>query len=216
MSQGQSYHHGNLKEALVKAATELLEEGTAASELSLRMVARRAGVSHAAPYAHFQDKEDLIAAIKDEAFAALLAEITERLEREQSGPAQRLVVLARTYIQFAARNPGKFDIMFRRALQKSPAPGQHYSQAGMTMFGTLTRLLGELIYGQPVDNDGKSWDQTPLIRKRALLAWSNIHGLCVLRVGGTLVRVASDRKFEEVAEESIKELIDLVSHVDRK
>ena len=94
MSSNQSYHHGNLKEALVKAATELLEEGTPASDLSLRMVARRAGVSHAAPYAHFEDKEDLIASIKDEAFGSMLEELKEKLGAVQKDPTKKLVILA--------------------------------------------------------------------------------------------------------------------------
>ena len=205
MSSNQSYHHGNLKEALVKAATELLEEGTPASDLSLRMVARRAGVSHAAPYAHFEDKEDLIASIKDEAFGSMLEELKEKLGAVQKDPTKKLVILARTYLAFAGRNPGKFDLMFRRPLQKTPKPGHKYAESGMAMFSILTNLVKDLV--------GPKNSDEALIKNRTVLAWSALHGLCMLRVGGLMIHVAPERKFEEIAEEIVSQMLDLIKVV---
>jgi len=199
-----TYHHGNLKEALVQAAIELLEEGIPASDLSLRMVARRAGVSHAAPYAHFEDKEDLIASIKDVAFSALLEDLKARLSESKAKARDRLMILARTYLTFAAANPGKFDLMFRRPLQKSPGPGHRYAQSGKAMFAILTALVQEFLGGGTGEGCGVSPAQ---LKSRTLLAWSALHGICMLRVGGLLVHVAPERAFDDVAADIVAEML---------
>src|SRR5882724_10802313 len=75
----KAYHHGDLRNALIEAGLELLSEG-GASALDLRKVARKAGVSHAAPYRHFNDKQALIAAINTEGYHRLAAQIQQGLQ----------------------------------------------------------------------------------------------------------------------------------------
>jgi AcrR family transcriptional regulator len=113
------YHHGNLREALLAAALELVGERPLA-ELSLREVARRAGVSHAAPYRHFPDRAALVAAIAEHGFATL-----ERELRDAPEPAL-------AYLRFALERRPVFRLLFdpvtlatpavRRALWRAVAP----------------------------------------------------------------------------------------------
>ena len=110
MSRSQApYHHGNLRAALVGAAMELLEE-SGATALSLRAVARRAGVSPAAPYRHYADREALVSAIA----AVGYRELAERLAAAHPSPStpEQLASVAIAYVQFALERPALFRIMF--------------------------------------------------------------------------------------------------------
>jgi AcrR family transcriptional regulator len=104
-----TYHHGDLRAALLRAATELLEEG-GATALSLRAVARRAGVSPAAPYRHYADREALVSAVA----AVGYQELAERLAAVHPEPAtaEQLAGVAVAYVQFALERPALFRIMF--------------------------------------------------------------------------------------------------------
>jgi AcrR family transcriptional regulator len=109
MSPKATYHHGDLHTALVRAAMELLEESGEA-ELSLRAVARRAGVSPAAPYRHYADREALVSAVA----AVGYRELAERLAAAHPAPStpDQLASVAIAYVQFALERPALFRIMF--------------------------------------------------------------------------------------------------------
>src|ERR1700737_2770927 len=109
MSSKTPYHHGDLASELVQAAMELLEEG-GETGLSLRAVARRAGVSPAAPYRHYADREALVAAIA----AVGYRELAERLAEAHPSPStpDQLADVAIAYVQFALERPALFRIMF--------------------------------------------------------------------------------------------------------
>jgi AcrR family transcriptional regulator len=96
--QSQPYHHGELKPALLAAAAQLLDEGGAAL-ISLREVARRAGVSHNAPYRHFADRDSLLAALAEDGFR----ELGRRMDAEAGG----LAALGQCYVHFALEQPGR-------------------------------------------------------------------------------------------------------------
>lgn len=113
----KNYHHGDLKNALIAAGIEILsKEGMGA--LSLRKVARRAGVSHTAPYAHFADKQALIAAIATEGYEKLYARISEVVQRYHDAPARQLVEAAWTYVEFALNETDYFNITFSGIVEK--------------------------------------------------------------------------------------------------
>jgi AcrR family transcriptional regulator len=97
------YHHGNLRAALIEAALSLLAEGGPAV-LSLREVARRAGVSHAAPYRHFDDRAALLSALAEHAFV--------ELEQRLVASDRSLEALGRAYLEFALDHPERFRLMF--------------------------------------------------------------------------------------------------------
>ena len=107
----KSYHHGDLRNALIQAGLELLAEG-GAQELDLRKVARRAGVSHAAPYRHFADKQALIAAINEEGFHLLAERIQASLREVSDEPVEQLLGVALAYVRFAQGNPWLMREMF--------------------------------------------------------------------------------------------------------
>jgi AcrR family transcriptional regulator len=104
-----SYHHGDLRAACVRAAVELLEEG-GQSALSLRAVARRAGVSTAAPYRHYADREALVSAVA----AVGYRDLAVRLAAAHPAPStpQQLAQVAVAYVRFALERPALFRIMF--------------------------------------------------------------------------------------------------------
>ena len=113
----KNYHHGNLKNALIEAGIEILaEEGIGA--LSLRKVAKQAGVSHAAPYSHFADKQALIAAISTKGHIQIYEKISEIIERSPNAPLQQLVEASCAYLQFGMDKPDLFRITFSGVVEK--------------------------------------------------------------------------------------------------
>jgi AcrR family transcriptional regulator len=106
----RAYHHGDLRNALVQAAREILEE-EGLSALSLRAVARRAGVSHAAPYRHFPNHEALLAELVGEGFAELRGDIAAAGARP-GDMADRITNMGAAYMRFVARRPALARLMF--------------------------------------------------------------------------------------------------------
>src|SRR5512133_2982244 len=98
--QEKKYHHGDLKNALIQAGVEILAKD-GLHGLSLRNVARKAGVSHAAPYAHFSDKQALIAAISTEGYKLLYDQLDTAILAFAGDVHQQLIEIAWTYVQFA-------------------------------------------------------------------------------------------------------------------
>src|SRR5688500_95290 len=117
MTSKGSYHHGDLRRALVKAALHLIQkEGM--DQLTLRKVAKAAGVSHAAPYAHFSSKSELVAAVKEEGFTQLRDTISTAVEKTRGNAEKKLRVLGSAYVEFAAENPTMFQVMFYNPLKR--------------------------------------------------------------------------------------------------
>jgi len=117
MPKKKSYHHGDLKNALIEAGADILsKEGVSA--LSLRKVAQKAGVSHAAPYAHFADKQALIAAISTEGYKKLYEQIAQVAEQHRSEPLRRLVESSWAYVQFALDEPDHFKVTLSGMIEK--------------------------------------------------------------------------------------------------
>ncbi len=113
----KKYHHGDLKNALIKSGIEILsKEG--ASGLSLRKAARKVGVSHSAPYAHFSDKQALIAAISTQGFKRLYEQIRAAVEAFRGDPGRQLVEAGWAYVQFAVNDPDHFKITLSSVLEK--------------------------------------------------------------------------------------------------
>ena len=104
------YHHGNLRATLLRAATGLIGE-VGPLAFTLREVARRAGVSHNAPYRHFRDKEDLMTAVAEEGYGELNS-LMLAAAGKQTSAVNRLKYAGLTYIEFALRRPEHFAVMF--------------------------------------------------------------------------------------------------------
>lgn len=104
------YHHGNLRQALIEAGIKIINEN-GEENLSLRKVAALCNVSHAAPYAHFKDKEELLEAIKNSVTDRFMEELLNAVEDKPTAD-QAIIAMGRTYIQFFSSNPDYFAFIF--------------------------------------------------------------------------------------------------------
>jgi len=169
------FHHGDLRRALLQAARQLLERKGPLG-VGLRAAARLAGVSQAAPYRHFADKESILAALAE----AGLGELADRLgaaARAAAGPAAALAAIAGAYVAFAAEQPHLFRLMFGpEVAHKERYPGVR--DAGLR---ALQVLLDAIAAGQRagVVRQGKPEDL-------ALALWAAAHGAASLVVDGRL------------------------------
>jgi AcrR family transcriptional regulator len=164
------YHHGDLRNALIQAGLELLAEG-GAQELDLRKVARRAGVSHAAPYRHFANKQALIAAINEEGFHMLAERIRSTLNEVSDEPSEQLLGVALAYVRFAKENPWLMREMFSGiTIERETFESLH------TASKSVYRLYAEVI--RSGQERGKIVDGDPTALAGVL--WSVLHGLAML------------------------------------
>jgi AcrR family transcriptional regulator len=106
-----AYHHGNLRQALIDAAVKLVQE-RGPEAVSVREVARLAGVSSGAPFRHFEDKVDLMAAVAEDGIVKLM-ETTARAVAAESDPASRFRAMGVAYVRFAVENPGHFRVVHK-------------------------------------------------------------------------------------------------------
>lgn len=113
----KTYHHGDLKNALIEAGIDILAE-KGVGGLSLREAARKAGVSHAAPYAHFADKQALIAAIATDGHKKIHDKISQVIEQFPGDPLRQLVETAWAYVEFGFEEPDHFKITFSSIVEK--------------------------------------------------------------------------------------------------
>jgi AcrR family transcriptional regulator len=161
------YHHGDLRAALVRAAIELLEE-SGESELSLRAVARRAGVSPAAPYRHYADREALLSAVA----AVGYRDLAERLAVAHPAPStpEQLATVAIAYVQFALERPALFRIMFGEPCDRD----NDERVAATAAVSHYVRAIVQRSFPQ-ADADAL-----------ATAVWALVHGLAFLYLDGKL------------------------------
>jgi AcrR family transcriptional regulator len=165
----RSYHHGDLEAALLQAAGKILEkEGVEA--LSLREVARRAGVSHNAPSRHFPQREGLLAALAAEGFRML-----GQAQREAAA-AGGLRAMGETYVRFALAHPQRFRLMFggQVSMQKHPQLREVATKAFASLSGALSARVPE------ARGAGDS----------SIAAWALVHGLAQLLLGDRIASAA--------------------------
>jgi AcrR family transcriptional regulator len=136
------YHHGNLKETMVKAAIRLIEKRGEAS-FTIRELAKLVGVSHAAAYRHFRSKRELLAQIAEEGFHGLQASFDESLSQNAGRSCRtRIKALGASYVRYALQHPGHFRAMFHVELQShSDLPS--LKEAASKAFGTLLDAVTE-------------------------------------------------------------------------
>lgn len=159
-----TYHHGDARNALLRAAGELLE-GTGAAGLSLRQLAERAGLSRQAPYNHFADKETLLAELVREGFERLGRGMAEA-NRRGLEPMTRLARAAESYIAFAQDSPALFRLMFSKELVDLSRHAEAKA-ASSASYAQLTAIIGRMASPEAVAD-------------LSLTAWSLVHGYATL------------------------------------
>jgi AcrR family transcriptional regulator len=172
------YHHGNLAPALIEAALALLDE-TQDWAFSLREVARRADVSHNAPYKHFPEKRDLLAAVAAHGFEALAGDMAAARAGAQ-GARPRIIACGRAYAAHGVANPALYRLMFGAALT-TPASGRPAVEktAGARARGIFEETLAEGVRAGEFPSNLAN----PSEHAAATLAmWSALHGLTMLAI----------------------------------
>jgi AcrR family transcriptional regulator len=185
----EPYHHGNLKAVLIKAAFQVIGK-LGVDGLTLREIARRAGVSHNAPYRHFKSKEDLLAALATDSLRQLTGSVREAVDAE-SQQNLRLRAAARAYLEYALKNPARFSLTFHAAFDRESYPEY------VVAYTDSLALLAELIQVHLKDVD------TELASE---LIWSSIHGISELGLAKRL-RHGDRKQLEELADVSVATLL---------
>jgi AcrR family transcriptional regulator len=180
MKRARPYHHGNLKQALVEAAVKVLaKRGPRA--FTLREVARQAKVSHNAPYRHFRDKDELLAALAGEGFDRL-ADSMIRAAAPAGDALQALEWSGLGYVRFALQWPDHFSAMFDYSQDLNAYPA--HAASGQRAF----QVLLDKIVGAQQAGFLATGDPIPL----ALIAWSLVHGIAKLAIAKRLPIESAD------------------------
>ncbi|MFJ8753558.1 TetR/AcrR family transcriptional regulator [Streptomyces sp. NPDC102441] len=175
MSSERTYHHGDLRRAVLTAALDVIA-ADGPDALSLRDLARRAGVSHAAPAHHFKDRTGLLTAVAAEGYALFADALAEAPGLQERGVA---------YVRFAVDRPAHFQVMFRPELHRADDP---------TLIAAKARATEELragVSGLPEAARGED------ARLTGVAAWSLAHGFATLLLSGNLSDALEGRTPEE-------------------
>jgi AcrR family transcriptional regulator len=175
----RDYHHGNLRRALLDAALELFGE-RGRFDFTMRELARAAGVTHNAPYRHFADRWALLDALAAEGFEKLRERSLEAASPHATDPKARIVTLGEAYVGFAADHPSHFRLMFLRPIEGAAPDLQKAARAS---FAVLEAAIADAASGGHLRAGLAERDV-------ALTAWSLVHGVASLVVGGQVPRRA--------------------------
>jgi AcrR family transcriptional regulator len=189
-----SYHHGDLPNALADAATDMAREG-GPDAVVLRAAARAAGVSAAAAYRHFADHGELLRVVRQRAIADLAEAMRKSLDEVEplADPArqslQRLRALGDAYINFALDDPGLFRTAFCRP--SKPLPEASERLAGNGPYALVSEVLDELVEHGVLDPARRAGME--------VAAWSAVHGLAMLILDGPLALLTGDERDAAIA-----------------
>lgn len=180
------YHHGNLRQSLLDSSLQLLREG-GIEALSLRKLAELSGVSRAAPYHHFADKQALLAAVAEQGFAELSGLLHGVVNNEQVSLDERLHQAVLGYLDFALEQPALYELMFGQALWQADSPASQqpstaqFQRVAKDCFRQYVHLFERLQARTPT-----APAQLPL--RSAQLLWATLHGLAQLARNGLFVK----------------------------
>jgi len=182
-----AYHHGDLREALVRAALGEVERSGPES-ISLKALAKQLGVSQPAPYRHFADREALLAAVTTEAFRQFNTVLRESMRRPSK--RSKLSRIAGATLDFGLRRNGIYRLMFASRTMAAAPKGSELHQAAIETFGLVLEALEAPAIG--------------LLRERyALQIWAALHGVVMLAEQGLLTGQVAQVTREELVEEMV-------------
>jgi AcrR family transcriptional regulator len=184
-----TYHHGDLRDALIKAALKEAEK-SGPEAISIKALAKKLGVSQPAPYRHFADREALLVAATAEAFRQLNAELREVIGKPSK--LSKLSRFVRATLEFGLRRNGIYRLMFASRVMACSAKDSELHVAARETFA----LLIEALEAPPVG----------LLRERyALKIWASLHGVVMLAEQGLWTGQATGSTREELVEEIVEE-----------
>jgi AcrR family transcriptional regulator len=198
------YHHGSLPQALLEAAEVVLKRDGIGG-LSLRAIAREAGVSHTAPQHHFGDTAGVLSELAASGFMRLSASMASQAEHVGSA-AERRRAIARGYIAFARKNPDLMRLMSRNEMFDANRPSliEARKQAGLALAG---------VFGEAPSAPAGKGTFAPMDASRAVAltaAWAYVHGLALLLIDGRLNSLAASAQGIRNADELVAAAIEHV------
>jgi AcrR family transcriptional regulator len=184
-----TYHHGDLRDALVHAALREAEQG-GPEAISLKALAKKLGVSQPAPYRHFADREALLSAVTAEAFRQFSALLREQISKPSK--RSKLSRLAQATLAFGLRRNGIYRLMFASRTMACASTGSELHAAAMETFALVLDALEAPAVG--------------LLRERhALQIWAALHGVIMLAEQGLLTGKVADVTREELVEDIVQQ-----------
>jgi AcrR family transcriptional regulator len=171
MKKKKSYHHGDLHSACIKEGLRLIKKN-GFYDFSMRDIAKNLGVSHGAPYKHFETKENLLAAIAEEGFLILTNQVEQIKENSPKDSLESLFKIAVLYIQFGSDYPEYYKLMFGGIIKKAENYPSLF-EASTKSYNTFKSLIKELIQSKKLLVTANSNLMT-------FYSWSLLHGLVSL------------------------------------
>ena len=197
------YHHGALRDALLEAAERVLERD-GLSGLTLRAVAREAGVSHAAPTHHFGDLTGLVSELAAIGFRQFNAAMVAAVVAAGNSPMEKALARAKAYVAYAQSHPGMYGVMFRTERLDMSRPS--LCEAANASFAGLAGAIGASRHEQ-IHEEALSLEQAAAIAR----AWSLVHGFTMLllddRLSDILRRLPQGTGVETLLEAMLKSFV---------
>lgn len=189
----RGYHHGNLKEALIRAALELIAKKGPAG-FTFAEAARWAGVSPAAPYRHYRDRDELLSDIAKRGFALFETALKRAWDEGRPSPSIAYERLGRAYLEFARSEPSYYSAMFEAGIPLDD--DSELREAGERAFAVLRDATETLVAAMPAAN-------RPPVMMMALHVWALSHGIASLFARGDSARRRLPMKPEELLEAGV-------------
>ena len=172
MVKNSSYHHGNLREEILKAAFKLLDdEGLEA--LGIRKIARLLEVAHSAPANHFKNKQALLTALATKSFQHLVSIIEERVPNKKANLKEAIHYFCDTLLEFGLNYPNRYKLLWRR--EYADDKNTELDEVMEKIYAQLTSILRVHAQNKNID-----------VESQAIALWSLIHGYVLLRLDGNL------------------------------
>ncbi len=166
----KTYHHGDLRRQLVRAAQRLVARHGAAN-FKVGEACKLAGVSTAAPYNHFADRDDILAAVAQDGFRRMRQSMLDDMATHPPGSREAICAIGHSYVGFAIAEPHVFRLMFGGDVAGSPS--DTVAEPGHSPFDVLTSQVGAFLSLTSSD---------PLVQRNALALWTFVHGLAALQI----------------------------------
>jgi len=193
----KTYHHGDLRNSLIVAAEQLLEQKGVAA-LSLREVAKVAGVSHTAPYRHFEDKNALLVGLAVVGYGRLADEMETCVNDQPDDPSKQLSSSLHAYIALARKHPQMTNLIFGGVLKNLCYEGDLAVESERAFNGLLRIILNGQEAGLYIEKETK---------ELALLVWSIAHGFSMLITAGQMGELSDDEKATQMMVSNMGEMI---------